>query len=504
MREDHTEPQPANVKNEVVSIRLDGSGEVKVLATGRDFYAHPRLSADGAFLSYIAWDHPNMPWDATELRLTSMAVSGSPDTETHTLIGGGDGDTSVLQPSWHPTSGALWFVSDASGWYNLYRVAAGGERAVCALPRAAEFGGASPGWALGQQGYAFLPDGRLAAHWVERSTGETTLTVLEDSDAPEVREFGSADGLPHSFGGLCPAPDGTLYMVGGSPASSGGVYAWRGLAGGAKRPTAPAAVELVAAASSTSLPEGVISTPRCIEFPTTLGTAFGYYYPPTNGDFSSDEDAPPLLVKALLTTSYFLLTTYDLLLTAPPLLVKALLTTYDLLLTTYYLLHLRCLSRRYLLLTTYYLLLTTYYLLLTTDYLLHLRCLSRRMAGPLEPPPRPSTPTSNSSHPGGLQCSTLTTAAARATGASTVGGCAARGGSWTLTTCVRGPRTSSSRALQTLSASASTAARRAGTRRWARSRLRMSSRPARASTVWQTSVLSRETRTSLKAVTSMA
>ena len=297
VREDHTEPEPSKVVNEVVAVSLDGSGAVSVLARGRDFYAHPRLSEDGAALAYVCWDHPNMPWDATELRTRPLAdaAAAAPETTTHTLVAGGDGDTSVLQPCWHPTSGALWFVSDASGWYNLYRLGSRGSKPEAVLPREAEFGGASPGWALGQQGYVFLSDGKVAAYWVERATGETKLTVLDDAPAPTPVEYGVTDGLPHTFGGLCAAPDGTLYMTGGSPSTTGGVYAWRGLVAGVG---ASAPAELLSAASSVAVPEGVISTPKCIEFPTTLGTAFGYYYPPRNEDFASDEAAPPLLVKA--------------------------------------------------------------------------------------------------------------------------------------------------------------------------------------------------------------
>ena len=103
VREDHGpkgDAKPADVVNEVVSVALDGSGEMKVLATGRDFYAHPRLSPDGARLSYIAWNHPSMPWDATELRLATLA-DGAPATDSHKLVDG-DGDKSLIQPSWRP------------------------------------------------------------------------------------------------------------------------------------------------------------------------------------------------------------------------------------------------------------------------------------------------------------------------------------------------------------------------------------------------------------------
>ena len=222
MREDHGpagDAKPADVVNELVALKLDGSGEMQVLATGRDFYAHPRVSPDGAKLCYVAWNHPAMPWDATELRVASLAnAAADPATETHELIDGavGDGvgmsdsDVSVLQPAWHPTTGALYYISDASGFYNLRRVPAGGSGpGAPRLTRDADFGGSSPGWQLGQQGYAFLPDDRVAAT-MPGADGKTRLLVFR-GDA--LSEYGEADGLPPNFGGLIPAPDGTLYLI---------------------------------------------------------------------------------------------------------------------------------------------------------------------------------------------------------------------------------------------------------------------------------------------------
>ena len=68
VREDHSptgDAKPVDVVNEVVKLALDGSGEMEVLATGKDFYSNPRVSPDGITLAYVCWDHPAMPWDAT-------------------------------------------------------------------------------------------------------------------------------------------------------------------------------------------------------------------------------------------------------------------------------------------------------------------------------------------------------------------------------------------------------------------------------------------------------
>ena len=100
--------------NEIVSLPLDGSAEPQVLAGGRDFYSFPRISPDGAWLAWTCWDHPNMPWDGTELWVAPLADSGE-----ERLVAGG-AEESVFQPEWGP-DGRLYFVSDRDGWWNLYR-----------------------------------------------------------------------------------------------------------------------------------------------------------------------------------------------------------------------------------------------------------------------------------------------------------------------------------------------------------------------------------------------
>lgn len=138
VREDHEKPAPKDVVNEIVAMTVK-SGNMKVLATGNDFYAAPRVSPDGKKIAYVTWQHPNMPWDATELRVLDLDGE-SAKTEDHELIAGEDSDTSVLQPLFHHTTGDLYFISDKSGYYNIYR--AGTEESV--LPMQTDFGGAAP------------------------------------------------------------------------------------------------------------------------------------------------------------------------------------------------------------------------------------------------------------------------------------------------------------------------------------------------------------------------
>jgi hypothetical protein len=157
--------------NELVQVSADGSAEPSVLATGRDFYAFPRWSPDGSSLAWIGWDMPNMPWDGTELEVAQVA--GGTVGAARSVAGGPR--ESIFQPAWGP-DGRLHFVSDRTGWWNLYREEPDGTQ-VHLTPMAAEF--AVPMWMFGMSAYAFLGDGRIAC--VYRRDGEHHLAVLYPS-----------------------------------------------------------------------------------------------------------------------------------------------------------------------------------------------------------------------------------------------------------------------------------------------------------------------------------
>ena len=137
-----------------------------MLAAGRDFYSFPRVSPDGAWLAWTCWDHPDMPWDGTELWLAPLA-----DSADALLVAGGR-DESVFQPEWDP-AGRLHFVSDREGWWNLYRDE--GEMVIALTAEEAELG--HPQWLFGGSTYAFLEDGSVACVRCER--GEERLFLLE-------------------------------------------------------------------------------------------------------------------------------------------------------------------------------------------------------------------------------------------------------------------------------------------------------------------------------------
>src|SRR5262249_12468475 len=136
----------------------------RILAAGNDFYSSPRLSPDGSQLAWVTWNHPNMPWDDTELWLADVAADG--EVESPRRIAGG-GEESVCQPQWSP-DGTLYFISDRTGWWNIYRYDDGESHPVC--PRDGEF--ARPQWILGASSYAFESPTRIVCAFSERGIGQ--------------------------------------------------------------------------------------------------------------------------------------------------------------------------------------------------------------------------------------------------------------------------------------------------------------------------------------------
>ena len=177
VRETFTGPAPTDVHRDIVAVPLDGSAAVdpariRVLAASHHFLTCPRLSPDGAHLSWIGWNHPAMPWDETELCVAEVgggtgAGIGDGTVGKPRVLAGGWGEASgrpagesLIQAEWLDER-TLVYVSDPGGWWNLYRLRLGQSRPEPLCPREEEFGGAM--WKLGMRWFAPLGDGRIAA-----------------------------------------------------------------------------------------------------------------------------------------------------------------------------------------------------------------------------------------------------------------------------------------------------------------------------------------------------
>jgi dipeptidyl aminopeptidase/acylaminoacyl peptidase len=279
--EDHTTgaAQPVNT---LVDISADGARPPHVLVSGNDFYAAPRLSPGSARLAWLEWRHPNMPWDSTELWVGRFAPDGT--IADRRKVAGGDAE-SVLQPEWSP-DGVLYFVSDRSGWWNIYRIVGdllGGE-SEAVYPLEAEFGSAQ--WGFRPSRYAFASAKRLMCSYYRNGSASLAAVDLDTlSVTPIATEFTEIASLR--------ADADNVYFVGASPRHFPAIV----------RLTPASGQATVLKASSTQdvrAYQGYLSTAQPIEFPTENGlTAFALFHPPANRDFSAPADElPPLIVRS--------------------------------------------------------------------------------------------------------------------------------------------------------------------------------------------------------------
>src|SRR5947209_14885065 len=145
--------------NAIVTVSLAEASPQKILVQGNDFYTNPRLSPDGTQLCWLTWNYPNMPWDGSQLWLADMSADGS--LSNARLIAGGT-EESISQPEWSP-DGTLYFMSDRTNWWNLYRSKAGSVEPV--YLKAADFG--VPQWNMRMSQYDFLSGDCLVCFYVE-------------------------------------------------------------------------------------------------------------------------------------------------------------------------------------------------------------------------------------------------------------------------------------------------------------------------------------------------
>jgi dipeptidyl aminopeptidase/acylaminoacyl peptidase len=272
------------VRRDIVAVPLDGSAAssadaIRVLVSGAQFYAFPSPSPDGTRLAWISWNHPNMPWDGTELRVAP--VSAAPvHVADSTLVMGGQ-EESVLAPLWRDDA-TLYVISDASGWWNLYEVTASAGAAPRSLhPLEEEFTG--PLWQLGGRPFELLGDGRLA---VLHGLGEYHLGLLD----PATGELAGLDlpGYRTTIGDLA-ASGTTITTVAGGPGTPWSVL----------RITASGEVELMKKPPA-ALPDPAY-LPAARQVQLSDGRSGGVvhaivYAPASSGVSGPDGELPPFIV----------------------------------------------------------------------------------------------------------------------------------------------------------------------------------------------------------------
>jgi dipeptidyl aminopeptidase/acylaminoacyl peptidase len=277
VREDHT-VKTWQAVNTIVSLGLDKEGEGKILVSGNDFYSTPRLSPDGSKLAWLTWNHPNMPWDGTELWVANVEPDGS--LEKSEKVAGGL-EESIYQPEWSP-DGALYFSSDRTGWWNLYRQH--NNQIEPLYPMEAEFG--LPQWQFGSHTFVFDSSNHIICAyskdglWHIASLNPTKKTL---------KPIGTP--INQIIWGNLAAKNGKVFLIGGSATEPSSIV---------QIDLESKDTEILHRSREITVSKQYISTPDTIEFPTeNRRTAFAFFYPPKNPEYEAPEgERPPLLVAS--------------------------------------------------------------------------------------------------------------------------------------------------------------------------------------------------------------
>jgi dipeptidyl aminopeptidase/acylaminoacyl peptidase len=269
--EDHSDPQ--NIENYLVNISL-ATGEMSIIAEGHDFYSNPQLSPDGKQLLFLIWDHPNMPWDGTQLMLANLKEDGS----FHSVQGiAGGKQESIFQPLWDP-DGSIYFISDRNGWWNIYHYSE--TQTTCVLEKEAEFG--LPQWVFGMSKYTVLNSGDLVAAYSDMTGSHLTRIDVNSRTSKEIKTaFSSIDQVRGS--------KNLIAFIGHTDSQPGEVVAMD-LDANSTHP--------IQRAAETDIDETYISRAQHISFETAPGElTHAWYYPPKNPNYTApEENLPPLIV----------------------------------------------------------------------------------------------------------------------------------------------------------------------------------------------------------------
>lgn len=272
VREDHSD-KSSEALNIIVSINLKDN-ESKVLLQGNDFYSSPRQSPDGSKLAWLTWNHPYMPWDGCELWLAEMDERGRIGSKK--LVAGGSNE-SIVQPEWSP-DGELFFVSDRSGWWNLYRLKGDDVEAIFSMD--AEFGG--PHWQFAVKYYAFESPTSVICIYFQNGIRRLAKINL-------IKKKLETFQTPYTDFNHLMVVNRDAYFVAGSPTKTPEVVHLN---------LKNLDIGVLKKSDERDIDKRYISVPEPIEFTTKGGLrAHAIYYSPRNKEYQAPEGVlPPLIV----------------------------------------------------------------------------------------------------------------------------------------------------------------------------------------------------------------
>lgn len=275
IREDHrnTKREPINT---IISIDLKIPYKVEVLATGKDFYSSPRISLDGEQLTWLSWDHPNMPWDGCEVFIAKILNNGYLDDPI--LVAGGL-EESIFQPEWSPDN-ILHFISDRTGWWNIYRYK--NNKVEPLYPMEAEFG--QPQWVFGMSKYGFESEHSIICTYSQKGVWNMARLNMANKSLEKIDTPYTAIENVH-------VDAGKVVFLGGSPTEENAVISMD---------LKNKEIKIIRKPNALIIDAAYLSVPETIEFPTEDNLkAHGFFYAPKNKDFTGPLGGLPPLISII-------------------------------------------------------------------------------------------------------------------------------------------------------------------------------------------------------------
>jgi dipeptidyl aminopeptidase/acylaminoacyl peptidase len=257
-------------ENYLVGVSLEADNpQLTPLARGADFYAYPRISPNGKNLCWIEWNHPNMPWDSTQLW---QADIHNHRLENKQLIAGGDGHEAIFQPQWSPDS-KLYYVSDRDNWWNIYSADKG---IILAMP--AEF--ATPLWQFGMSTYDFIDANTIGCLWTQQGVWYCGYLDIATAELNHVECLYKCMQAAWCHGN-------SLFMVAGAPYIADEIVAV----------SQQGKVESIYSPSSLDIEQENLAIPESINFSTADNSSVqAFFYPPTSSQYCGhDKELPPVI-----------------------------------------------------------------------------------------------------------------------------------------------------------------------------------------------------------------
>lgn len=274
VQENHLDPE--HILNQIVCFPSDGSIDPRVIFSGTDFVSSPKISPDGLTLTWLSWDHPNMPWDGTQLHMAEINSDGG--LSNRKLIAGGS-EESITQPTWSP-DGVLHFISDRSGWWNLYFFE--NEEITRLVELDADFAG--PDWQFGFSSYDFMADSSVICTYKDRDRDILIKVGREDSVPEKIQnDYSSISDVS--------VLNDVIYFIGSSPVVPAELVSIS---------LAENTINTLRQSREATIDASFISEAEFIEFDTTESAkSFALFYPPKHAHSQgAPDEKPPLLVMS--------------------------------------------------------------------------------------------------------------------------------------------------------------------------------------------------------------